>query len=255
MEDHDRLVDERRHLDQTVDGLGFGGARMAYGMEFRRGVAMRQEALHHPGDHPVVLGMHANHGAALARHGEDVEQLLVLDLQPVVGHEHLERGMPRLDQRRNVFVERLAGRIGDDHVKGVVDDGAALGELVVIGDDLAQLHAAMLRGEGNDRRRAAEGRGGRGALETVGVELTVRRELLDVAMAVDAARQHELALRIDVALAWRKPLADRGDAFARDRDIGVEHVACGRDPSAANDDVVGFAHHGPPRRPALEGAW
>jgi hypothetical protein len=98
MEDHDRLVDQRGHADQPVERLRFGEAGMADGVVFRIGIAAREQPLHHPGNDAVVLGMGAQHRAALARRQQDVEQRLVVDLQKIVGHEDLDRAMALLDQ-------------------------------------------------------------------------------------------------------------------------------------------------------------
>ena len=204
VEDHDRLVEERRHRDEAVEGLGLGEARMAHGMEFRRRVAALDEALPHPGDHAVVLGMDADERPVLARRDEHVEQRLVVDLEAVVGHEHLDRGVPGADQRRQMLPDGRLGRVGDDHVEGIVDDRALAGEAGIVLDDLRQVHADVL-GRERDHRRGAAMRGrDRRALPGIGVQHPGGRELLDVAMRVDAARQHELAARIDLATARRR---------------------------------------------------
>src|SRR5260370_41494719 len=62
-------------------------------------------------------------------------------------------------------------------------------------------------------------------------------------VAVDAARQNQFAARVDLALAGRQIAADGGDGFADDGDVGLEHIACGGDASAADHEVVdGFCH-------------
>ena len=80
------------------------------------------------------------------------------------------------------------------------------------------------------RGGAAEGRRDGGALESIGIHDARGRELLDMGVAVDAAGQHQLAARVDLALA--RPAA-RGRSAAivspEMRDIGLEHVARGRD--------------------------
>ena len=78
-------------------------------------------------------------------------------------------------------------------------------------------------------------------------------------MAVDAAGQHQLAPRVDLALRARQPTADGGDGLAGDADIGLEYVARGRDTSAADQKVVGgFGHgrlrHGVARRSSNHGS-
>lgn len=164
--------------------------------------------------------MGAQHRAGLARGQEDIEQWLVVDLEPVIGHEDLDRAMALLHQRRNVLLDRLLGRIRDDHVKGVVDHGALLGQRVIILHHLRQLHADMLCRERNYRGGAAESGGDGRALEGVGIHDAGRGQLLDMGVAVDAAGQHQLAARIDLAFRRRKPAADRCDGLTGDRDIG-----------------------------------
>ena len=124
VEDHDRLVDEGGERDDPVEGLGLAAARMAHAVVARRAVAVGDEPLAGPRDHGVVLGMHADERAVVARGVEHVEQLHVVELDAVVGHEHLDGGMTGLHQLRNVIPERRLGRIGDDHVEGVVDHRA-----------------------------------------------------------------------------------------------------------------------------------
>ena len=178
-------------------------------------VAVLEQPLAHPRDHAVVLGMHADHRAVVARRLQHVEQLLVVDLQPVVGHEHLQRGVAGLHQRRHFLRQHLLARVGEDHVERVVDHGAALGVLVILVDHRLQAHADVLRGERDDRGGAAEGRRRGGALEGVGVHQAGGGQLLDVAVAVHAAGQHQLAARVDFLLALVEPFADRRDLSRR----------------------------------------
>ena len=121
VEDHDRLVDQRRAGDQPRERLRLAHARMRDAVEFRRRVAVLEQPLAHPRDHAVVLGVHAHHRAVVARGLQHVEQLLVVDLEPVVGHEHLQRGVAGLHQRRDFLLQHLLARVGEDHVERVVD--------------------------------------------------------------------------------------------------------------------------------------
>ena len=184
--------------------------------------------------------MHAHHRAVVARGLQHVEQLLVVDLQPVVGHEHLERGVAGLHQRRHLLRQHLLARVGEDHVERVVDHRAALGVLVILVHHGLQAHADVLRGERDHRGGAAERRRRGGALEGVGVHQAGGGELLDVAVAVDAAGQHQLAARVDLALALVEAFADRRDGRAADADIGLEAVGRGRDGAAADHQIEGL---------------
>ena len=104
----------------------------------------------------------------------------------------------------------------------------------------------MLRGKGYHRRRAAKRRCGRAARECVGVHHAHAGELFDVGVRVDAARQHELPRRIDLARAATEASADCDDGFALDRDVGLERTAGCTDRAAADHEVVGG--HGCTRR-------
>ena len=75
----------------------------------------------------MVLGVDADHLAVRARGLQHVEELRVLDPQPVVGQEHLERAVPGARQRRQLVRQHLGARVAQDHVERVVDHGAALG--------------------------------------------------------------------------------------------------------------------------------
>ena len=82
----------------------------------------------------------------------------------------------------------------------------------------------MLGGKANDGGGAAEcGRCG-GALEGVGIDDAGGRELLDVGVGIDAARQHQAIRGIDLGGTGRQIAADCRDHAVLDTDIGVELV-------------------------------
>src|SRR3546814_11153619 len=83
-----------------------------------------------------------------------------------------------------------------------VVDGRLLRQLVIGGRLLRDGAALARRREADDRRRAAAGRRGRAAEPSVGVHrLGGRAALLDMAVAVDAARHDDPAGRVPFALA------------------------------------------------------
>ena len=170
-------------------------------------VAALEQAARDPGDHRVVLGVHRDHRPLAPREAQEVEHLAVVQTQQRVGHEQLERGVAVPDQRRQLFRHDRLARIGHDHVEGVVDH-RLLRPLAVVGDHLAHRLAAMLGGERDHRGRAAERRRDRAGVEVVGVPDAHARELLDVAVAVDPARQHQPARR------RRSPARARGRSSA-----------------------------------------
>ena len=241
VEDHQGLVDQRGAGDGPADRLDLAEPRVRGHVIARRTVAAGEQALAHPADHAVILGMHADHQAVRARGVEHVQELPVLDAQPVVGQEHLERAMPRARQGRQLLGQDLGPRVAQDHMEGVVDHGSAPCGVVVVLDHLGQAGADMLRRERDHRRGAADrGRGGRGG-EGVGVHQPGGGELLDVAVAVDAAGQDQPPGRVDLHRTCGELATDRSHLLARNPYVGVEDAGRGGD-RAATDDQVELGH-------------
>ena len=151
------------------------------------------------------------HRAFAPREREHVEHLVVVELEPVVGHVHLERRVAVLDERRKLLAQDLGGGVGDDEMKGVVDDGLGARAAVVRLDHLAQRLAAVLGGEGDDGGGTAERGGDRAGVEVVGAQDPGRRHLLDVAVAVDPPGQNELAGGVNLVGACVQVLRQRDD--------------------------------------------
>src|SRR6218665_52375 len=70
-------------------------------------------------------------------------------------------------------------------------------------------------------------------MEVVGAHHAHARDLFDVAMAVDAARQHPAARGVDVARAGRELRRDFHDHAVAHADVGVEGGVCIADPAVA----------------------
>ena len=123
-------------------------------------------------------------------------------------------------------------------VEAVVDDRAFPGELHVLADHGHQVHAPVLGGKADDRRRSPErGRGG-GALEGICVDDASGRELLNVGVRVDATGQHQPIRGVDLGGTGRQVSTDRGDHPARYRDVGIERIDRGTHTPPANDAIV-----------------
>ena len=239
MHQQQRRIDQPRQRDRPVGRFGLGDAGMGHGMELGRNMALIDQVMRQPVDHVVVLGVHHDQSAVAPRQRQDVEHLVVADLHRVVGHINLERGVAILDQRRQFLPERLRRGIGDDQVEGIVDNRLGARGLVIVLHDLTQRHAAMLGGEGYHRRGAAERRRNGAGIEIVGAHDAEARLLLDVAVAVDAARQDELAAGIDLAGAFAGNCGfERHDTAVLDGDITVELAVLGDDPGVADDEIV-----------------
>ena len=124
-----------------------------------------------------------------------------------------------------------------------VVDHRLLRPLAVVGNHIAHRLAAMLGGKRNHRGRAAERRRDRAGVEVVGIPDAHARELLDVAVAVDPARQDRSARGVDLLRGAGQVLGERDDAAAADADIGAEGVRRGHDRAVANDQIE--IRHGP----------
>ena len=86
-----------------------------------RGLAGALEALGHEADRVVALRVHHHERALAARDLEHLKQLAVVQDEIVIGHEHLEGGVPGLDERRQLLAEHLGRRLSDDEMKADVD--------------------------------------------------------------------------------------------------------------------------------------
>ena len=212
---------------------------MRDGVVARRRRPRAKEPARQPGDHAVVLGVDHGEGAEPAGGGQHVQELLVAEAQAIVGHVDLEGRDSLRDQARQVLAERLLGRIGQDQVERVVDDRLLGRPAVVVLDHGAELHAAVLRGERDDRRGAAEGGGHRARVEVVRAHDPGRGELVEVHVAVDAAGEDVEAAGVELPAARRQALAEGGDLPGIDADVGGEGLGGGDDRAAADDEVVG----------------
>ena len=167
MHDQQRHVEQLREAQRALGRLGLGDAWMAHGVEQGRGVSGGEQLLSQPANDLVILRMNHRHGAMLLCQGQDREELIIVEPQPVIGHVDLERGVAILDQRRQLLAEHLLARVEDDEVEGIVDDRFRRRQLVIVVDALAQRAAALLNGEGEDRRGAAERGGDRAGIEII----------------------------------------------------------------------------------------
>ena len=206
-------------------------------VETRRGLAGALQPVGEEADRVVVLGVHHDERAGLARDAHHVEHLQVGERHALVGHEHLERRVAVLDQRRQFLAEHAVGRVRDDEMERDIDVAIAVGLGVILLHHLAQRLALLLHGEGQHHRVAAERRRARAGLEIVRHHDAGAGRLRKMHVAVDAAGQHQLAGRVDDLGRVAKIGAERRDDAALDADIAGERVGCGRDRPAADDRV------------------
>ncbi len=243
-----RRIDQPRQRNRPVGRFSLGDAGMGHGMELGCNMALIDQVMRQPVDHVVVLGMYHDQRAVAPRQRQDVEHLVIADLHRVVGHVDLERGVAVLDQRRQLLPQHLRARIGDDQMEGVVDDRLRRRRLVIVFHHLAQRHAAMLGSEGDHRRGAAKRRRYRARIKVIGAHDAETGLLLDVAVAVDAARQDELAAGVDLAGTLAGDCRfKRHDRAILDGDVAVELAVFGNDFGVADDEIVVGHFFTPPR--------
>ena len=80
------------------------------------------------------------------------------------------------------------------------------------------------------------------ALEVVGAHQAERRQLGDVAVALDATGQHQLARGVDLVVAACQLIGQGGDAAVADADVAAHAVTGGDHGAATDDEVEGPAH-------------
>jgi hypothetical protein len=148
--------------------------------------------------------------------------------------------MPPRIACRQLLLQDLFCRIANDQVEAVIDHGLGARALVIVGDRGRDRSAAVLRGERDDRRRAAERGGHRAAVEIVGRHDAHAGQLLDMAMAVDAAGQHVTSVGVDVAPARRQMLRDGDNLLAADAEIAARGLGCCRYDAVADGEIELF---------------
>jgi hypothetical protein len=241
VDDQDRHVEDFGQRDRPLGRLALGRGRVGDAVKLGRAMAGGEQALGQPGDHVVILGVDHDHGALAPRGREHGEHLGIVELEGVVGHINLERGVAVANQRRQFLAQHLLGRIGDDQMDRVVDHRLALGAGPVGLDHLAQRLALVLGGEGDQRGGAAAGRRDRAGAESIRGLDPLGAGLGDVAVGVDAAGQHQLAARVDGLVAARQRLAERHHPAVLHAEVAAAS-ARGGDHAAAPDDEIEFGH-------------
>ena len=213
--------------DGAVRGLGLERRGPCVAVELGVGVAACDGLLHEHVDGRPVLGVHHDHGAALACRLHGAQDLAVVAVEHArVGHEQLEA--------RDALVHQLVHRLervvvdpADDLVERVVDGALALGLRVPRRETVLHALAGPLHGEVDDRRRAAERSCPRSGLEGVARERAAERQL-HVGVAVDPARHDVLPGGVDHAIGTGREVgAERRVAGGHQRDdlLAVdEHV-------------------------------
>ena len=211
-------------------------------VELRLVVSRLEKPVGEPPDHLVVFRVDHHHRALAPGEGEHVENRVVVKAEELVGHVDLERRVPVPDEPRQLLPEHLRIGVRNDEVEGVVDDRLRPRAGVVLLHDLAQRLPPVLGRERDDRRGAAERSRDGGTPEVVRGHEPGGGELLDVAMAVDSSRQHELAGSVDDPAAVRdragEVLSEGGDPAAANPHVAVRHVRRGHHRPAPDHHVV-----------------
>ena len=179
------------------------------------------------GDDLVVLGVDGDHRPRPSGRSQEKAVVVAPLSEPWGDHEDLEPGVSVAHHRGDLGAGRLA-RIRDDDVKSEVGEGSFGVASPPI--DATPERTVLLVDHRRDGGHAAGDRSTRAVLEVV--EGRERRRRGEMRVEIDAPREHDLALRIDIT--WRRThLTDRADALARYRDVGVTRGVWGDDEAAA----------------------
>src|SRR4051794_35043496 len=235
--DHDGNADHLGMTDGAMRGFALDRLWPRHAVIIGRDMALAFQLGGQETDGVVTLAMDHHQRLLAARDLEDFEQLLVTEHEVVIGHEHLERGVAVLDQRRQLLPEHDRGRIGNDEMERRVDIALAFGELAVVLDAGPQRRALLLKRKREDHGVAAGGcRTGRRG-EVVGHHHVGAGGLRDVDMAIDPARQRQQPGRVDLAGSTLDMISNADDAAVANADIGAKLVASRHDGAAANGEV------------------
>ncbi|WP_373280306.1 hypothetical protein [Palleronia aestuarii] len=240
MDNEKGRVDEAGKRDRAIDRLRFRRRRMADCVVAWCAVPRPQQPIGHPSDDTAVLGVNHRERAVRFRDAEDVEELAVIDLHEIVGHEDLEGGDAPRKSRRQFLGEHLLRRIRDDQVIPVIDDRCPVRAAIVEVERLRHPHATMLRGEGHETRIPPECCGDGAASIIVRGHAACGTFLRDMRMGLDPAREDQPTGRVD-HVGRVEPLPDRGDPSQFDPYICRERIGGGGDLAASNDEVE--THH------------
>jgi len=248
MDEEDGHVHDLRHGDGAVRALAFHGLGTRDGVEVRRNLALALQLGGEPGDAVGVLRVDHDHGALVARQGEDGDDLAVAQLERLVGHVDLERRVALADEGGELLAQHGVGGIRDDQVKAVVDDGLSPRAPVIVLDGRTHALPLELAGERHHGGGAAVSGRHRAREEVVGEGDRVPHRLIEVAVGVDAPGEDVAAGRVDLAASGTEATPERGHHAVGNAEIGLEDIGCRRDHRIPDDRVE--LRHG---RPSLRG--
>ena len=184
----------------------------------------------------VVLAVHGHERAAAPGRGEHAEELPIVEMQRVVGQEHLEAADAGSDDLGHLAEDDVIGGIGDDLVEAVVHHRRRRAP-PVLRERRAEALSLELGRERDDRGRAAGEGGPAAGDERLLVGASALLQLLDVAVGVDAPGHHEQAAGVERAGAAQVH-ADGRDPPGADADVGAQLVGGGHHGAAGNHQVV-----------------
>jgi hypothetical protein len=170
----------------------------------------------------------------------DGEQKIVADGEAGIGHEDLDGTYACLGQPRKLPVKIGAGFHGDDAMQPIVDDRTSGSTAQRAFERLQRCHTGTGHGEGHDAGCAAEGGGDGARLEIICGCRTAPGWLVQMAMRVDATREHPAAACVD-RLPPIEITAEGRDFSVVDADIAFAPAVVQRNASAPDDQIVRHA--------------
>ena len=162
--------------------------------------------------------MHCHHCTGATRGGQHAQELTVVQMQGIIGQEHLQAPHTRCNDLWHFVENDLIGCIRNDLMEGIIHH-RLFRPAAILGQRLQDAVTFELGGKRNDACGSAGQRRRAAGNEVFFVGAAGRLQLLDMAMRIHAAGQHQQPLRIDRAFA-AQVYADSGDAPGHDANIG-----------------------------------
>ncbi len=222
----ERAVELFGDADRSLRGLGLELLGPTQQVTLGSGHTERPHTLSALLDEIATLSVNHGHTAQLLALLDHTQELLLAQHEQLaVGHVDEERVDAVLSHTRLHLPGHLVRERRHTHVEGVVTAGLGGGTLASRRHRLAQRHRAMLAHTRQHTGGAARHRCTRRGGEVVG-GASAHENLLEMGVGVDAARQHELAARLNCldAAGHDQVLAHLADHAVLDVDVGVEQL-------------------------------
>jgi hypothetical protein len=135
---------------------------------------------------------------------EDTQKLPIVHVKRIIGQKDLQAAYPGFDECRYFLTDDLIRGVGDDLMEAVIHHGCA-GAALIFGQCVGDPVPLELGGK-TDRGGCPAGKTcGATGQETLFVDRTIRFQLFDMAVCVNAARHDQQTVGVDALVAGQMP--------------------------------------------------